>query len=147
MNLLHHNHQHEHQDHHPFDPYAETIPGHDISAPPTPKAVEIWAEHPIPVQQRPTREWTAGQVVLNAGDQPVRVLGYNPQRVRLELRTNGGPGSVYINSQQHTATATAGLQIINAGGERVELHSCREVWASTTTQGATLYWLAEHLDG
>jgi hypothetical protein len=119
----------------------------DVVAPHTPTVVPVTIEHTIPVQPVPTRTWTTGQITMNSTDQPRLVVGRNPARVRITFRTSTSTGACWIGSTPQQATPTSGFPIPNFAGESVTLTSCHEVYATTQVDGATLSWLAEHVDG
>ncbi|MFD7908355.1 hypothetical protein ACFV4G_39705 [Kitasatospora sp. NPDC059747] len=103
-----------------------------------------------PIKTKPQRRrlgpFTVGQVPIVAGAAPVRILGANPQRTRLCLRTSTSPGSVWVGPQPEMATPTSGFCVPNFAGEELVMFTEREIWASSNVNGAFISFLAEHCD-
>ncbi|MGW4205016.1 hypothetical protein [Streptomyces sp. NPDC004726] len=110
-----------------------------------PVAVEITASAPLPVEDRPTRAWTQGQVDLST-TRPQQVAGAHPSRVRLRLKANTtSPALVYVAYSPETATPSSGYPL--EAGEALEMTTRHPVYAIASVDGAKIAFVAEHLDG
>lgn len=105
-----------------------------------PVAVQITASTPLPIQERPTRQWTCGQVQCRE-ESITQLAGGHPSRVRLVL-TNIGDQEVILAPDQPTCTGTSGYPL--AAGATLELNTRHPIYALGATVVA---FIAEHLDG
>lgn len=128
----------QHQEHSYAD-YMETAPAPESA----PVAVTVIGSTPLPIQDRPTRKWSTGQI--HCGPELAQQLaGGHPSRVRLTVK-NLTATPVYLAPDQHSCTPTSGYPL--AEGERVEFTTRHPVYALGEAAGALVAVIAEHLDG
>lgn len=120
-----------------YDEYMGTTPD--------PVAVHVTATVPVPVEDRPTRAWHPGQVILNP-DVPQQIASAHPARVRLVVKAlAGNAGTVYIGSEPSGMAPTYAYPL--EPGDREVLTTRHAVYATAATAGDTVAVIAEHLDG
>lgn len=106
-----------------------------------PVAVQIAASTPLPIQERPTRQWTCGQVQCR--DETITQLaGGHPSRVRLVLTNLSQDQAVILAPDMPTCTPTSGYPL--AAGQTIEMTTRHPIYA---LGAAAVAFVAEHLDG
>jgi hypothetical protein len=124
--------------------YAE-VTGHAIDA--APIVVRLaHDDEPQSVALAPRRAWTTGQITVTPGGPPVRLVGRNPFRQRVVIRTQSG--AIYVGPTAEGLTANSGMWI--GGGGREEFTTWYDIWviADPSNSGATSpTFMAERMDG
>lgn len=125
--------------------YAERT-GHAVD--PAPVVVRLAdGDEPTRVSQAPRRGWNTGQVPCVVGAPPIALIGRNPFRERVIIRTPAA-GGVYIGPTSEGLTVNSGLWIGPAGRE--ELTTWHEVYVIADPANAgpiSVTFAAERADG
>lgn len=111
-----------------------------------PVAVAVVAAEPLRIVQHPTRDFTAGQVQVDAG-QVQQLIGAHAFRDCLRI-VNAGGGPVYIGPERDTLTPGGGYWL--GPGAELAMKSRHAVYVlgdETLTGPNPVHWLAEYVDG
>lgn len=123
------------------EPYVDTY-GDYVEAPylGPPLPVVIRAAEPLPVEQRPTRTWAAGQITVPAG-KSVQLVTPHPARARLVLAAVANA----VNLGPVEQAAAFGLVL--PADSTCEFGHREAVWAYAPTADTVVSYAAEYLDG
>jgi hypothetical protein len=103
------------------------------------------ASHPLPIEDRPTRRWTCGQVTPSTTDAEL-LIGAVPSRVRVTIK-NLWESEVYIAPSREECNVNTSYLLYT--GQHITMTTRHPIYvkAGGTPGNARVTWLAEHLDG